>query len=50
MPTSVSGLKANIVEVKSFEELEKLGKAAVEGKIVFYNRPMQNDLINTFEA
>ena len=50
MPTPVSGLKANIVEVKSFEELEKLGKEVVEGKIVFYNRPMQNDLINTFEA
>ncbi|WP_042506524.1 M20/M25/M40 family metallo-hydrolase [Algibacter lectus] len=44
------GLKANIVEVKNFEELEALGKAEVEGKIVFYNRPMQADLISTFEA
>ena len=44
------GLKANIVEVKNFEELEALGKAEIEGKIVFYNRPMQADLISTFEA
>ncbi|WP_405295807.1 M20/M25/M40 family metallo-hydrolase [Algibacter sp. Ld11] len=44
------GLKANVVEVKDFKELEALGKAKVEGKIVFYNRPMQADLISTFEA
>ena len=44
------GIKANIVEVKNFEELETLGKATVEGKIVFYNRPMQADLIQTFDA
>ncbi|CAH8281617.1 PA domain-containing protein [Mariniflexile fucanivorans] len=44
------GIKANIVEVKNFEELETLGKANVEGKIVFYNRPMQPDLIETFNA
>lgn len=44
------GLKANIVEVHNFEELETLGKEKIEGNIVFYNRPMQADLINTFEA
>lgn len=44
------GLKAPIVEVKNFEELEALGKEGVEGKIVFFNRPMQADLIITFEA
>lgn len=48
--TSGLGLKANVIEVKTFEDLEKLGKEQVEGKIVFYNRPMQPDLINTFEA
>ncbi|MCF7561799.1 M20/M25/M40 family metallo-hydrolase [Sabulilitoribacter multivorans] len=48
--TPALGLKANVVEVKSFEELEQLGKEKVEGKIVFYNRPMQADLIHTFEA
>ncbi|MDO7171487.1 M20/M25/M40 family metallo-hydrolase [Mariniflexile sp. AS56] len=44
------GLKAHIVEVKNFEELDALGKANIEGKIVFYNRPMQADLISTFDA
>ena len=48
--TPALGLKANVVEVKSFEALEKLGKENIEGKIVFYNRPMQADLILTFEA
>ncbi|ULC58723.1 M20/M25/M40 family metallo-hydrolase [Flaviramulus sp. BrNp1-15] len=48
--TPALGLKANVVEVKNFEELEKLGKEKIEGKIVFYNRPMQVDLIHTFEA
>ena len=48
--TPALGLKANVVEVKNFEELEKLGKENIEGKIVFYNRPMQADLILTFEA
>ncbi|WP_308993378.1 M20/M25/M40 family metallo-hydrolase [Mariniflexile litorale] len=44
------GIKAHIVEVKNFEELEALGKTNIEGKIVFYNRPMQTDLISTFDA
>ncbi|TGV03014.1 M20/M25/M40 family metallo-hydrolase [Flavivirga rizhaonensis] len=48
--TAALGLKANVVEVKNFEELETLGKENIEGKIVFYNRPMQADLIDTFEA
>ena len=50
VPTPALGIKANIVEVKNFEELATLGKEAIEGKIVFYNRPMQPDLINTFDA
>ncbi|KJD34676.1 peptidase M28 [Tamlana nanhaiensis] len=48
--TPALGLKANVVEVHNFEELEKLGKENIEGKIVFYNRPMQADLIQTFNA
>lgn len=47
--TQKDGLKANIIEVKSFEELEALGNK-VKGKIVFFNGAMQADLINTFEA
>ena len=32
------GISANVVEVKSFEELTKIGKDSVNGKIVFFNR------------
>lgn len=48
--TPAAGLKANVIEVKSIEELAILGKDKIQGKIVFFNRPMQEDLINTFEA
>ncbi len=50
VPTPDGGLKAYVVEVQNFEELETLGRSAIEGKIVFYNRPMQANLIRTFEA
>ncbi|KJD34964.1 peptidase M28 [Tamlana sedimentorum] len=48
--TPALGLKANVVEVQNFEELKALGKKNVEGKIVFYNRPMEAELIQTFQA
>lgn len=35
--TGPKGVKAKVVEVKSFEELEKLGEKEIKGKIVFYN-------------
>ena len=44
------GIFANVIEVKSFNELRELGKDSVSGRIVFYNRPMDETLINTFEA
>lgn len=48
--TPLAGIRAEVIEVKDFEELKALGKEKVKGKIVFYNRPMQADLINTFSA
>lgn len=48
--TPDGGLKANIVEVQGIEDLEKLGRKKIEGKIVFYNRPMEPTLVNTFAA
>ncbi len=48
--TAKNGLTAEVIEVKGFEELEGLGEEKVKGKIVFYNRPMQANLINTFQA
>ena len=48
--TSVQGLKAEVIEVQGIDELKLLDRSQVEGKIVFFNRPMQADLILTFEA
>ena len=48
--TSPEGLRAPVVEVRSFEELEQLGESGVRGKIVFFNTPMNAKLISTFHA
>ena len=48
--TPFSGIRANIIEVKSFDELDSLGFDKVNNKIVFFNRSMPHDLINTFES
>lgn len=48
--TPKEGLTANIIEVQNFDELEKFGRAMVEGKIVFYNHPFDERFVNTFEA
>ena len=48
--TPAAGIRAGVVEVQSFDELKALGEAAVKGKIVFFNRPMEADRINTFSA
>ena len=48
--TPSTGIKAKIIEVSGVEELALLGKSKIKGKIVFFNRPMQADLILTFEA
>ncbi|AGC77458.1 PA domain-containing protein [Nonlabens dokdonensis] len=50
IPTRQEGLKAPVIEVKSLEELSSLGREQIEGKIVFYNRPMDPKKIQTFEA
>ena len=50
IPTPSSGISANIIEVKTFQELEYFGRKNIENKIVFFNRPMQKELINTFES
>lgn len=48
--TGPNGLAAQVIEVKSFEELKQLGNSAIKGKIVFFNRPMDPTKINTFAA
>lgn len=46
-----AGIVAEVVEVKSLDEAEQLGKAGqLTGKIVFYNRPMEATQLRTFNA
>ncbi len=46
--TGAMGITAEVIEVKSLEELEQLGQDQIEGKIVFFNRPFDPTQINTF--
>ena len=48
--TPKAGLNANVIEVKSLEELAALGEAKVKGKIIFFNRPMNPEFVETFKA
>ncbi|MEZ5010470.1 MAG: hypothetical protein R2744_01980 [Bacteroidales bacterium] len=48
--TGKEGITANIVEVTSFDQLKELGKEVISGKIVFFNRPVDNTLIDTFRG
>ena len=47
--TAAEGLEAEVVEVAGLDEVEQMG-ARVAGKIVFYNRPMDEGAIRTFSA
>ena len=48
--TPNSGITSQVIEVQNFDELKALGEKKIKGKIVFFNRPMQADLIQTFNA
>ncbi|MDP5231816.1 MAG: M28 family peptidase [Cellulophaga sp.] len=48
--TPFRGIKTNVVEVKSIDDLAILGKQRLEGNIVFFNRPMDPTKISTFDA
>lgn len=47
--TPSEGITAEVIEVKSFDELKNLG-AKAKGKIIFFNRPMDRSKISTGEA
>jgi len=48
--TPAEGITGEVVEIDNFDDLKKLGRAGLEGKIVFYNRAFDETKINTFEA
>ena len=48
--TGPSGISAEVVEVEDFDDLKALGKDNVKGKIVFFNKKMNNAFPRTFMA
>ncbi len=48
--TPRAGITANVVEVRSLEELKTLGESVIKGKIVFFNRPFDARFIETGRA
>ncbi|MEQ1746238.1 MAG: M28 family peptidase, partial [Saprospiraceae bacterium] len=48
--TEGRAVTGDVVEVRSWQELDSLGEARLRGKIVFFNRPMDPTKIRTFEA
>lgn len=48
--TPKNGVEAEVIEVKSLDELKALGTENVRGKLVFFNRPMDPEHIETFRA
>lgn len=47
--TGPEGIQAQVIELTNFDQLEALGNE-IEGKIVFFNHPMDPTQINTFTA
>ncbi len=46
--TDSAGIRTKVIEVHDFDELPILGRNRIEGRIVFFNRPVDNKLVNTF--
>jgi carboxypeptidase Q len=50
VPTEGNGVVAEVIEVKSLDELATLGQSRIAGKIVFFNRPMDPAIVRAGEA
>jgi len=50
MATSSRGLTADVVEVSSYDQLKDLGVAGIKGKIVYYDNPMEMELVRSGRA
>ncbi len=48
--TTDVGRTAGVIEVNGIEDLERIGTKTIKGKIVFFNKPMDPSLLNTFRA
>jgi len=49
IPTPDSAITAPVLEIRSFDELQKAGPEA-KGKIIFFNHPMDRTVSDTFRA
>lgn len=50
IPTPTNGISGKVIEVNSFDELNKLGREKIEGNIVFFNTPLAQKYIETGNA
>lgn len=48
--TGPGGVTAEVVEVDSYAQLDSFGRDSIQGRIVFYNVPMEQRHIRTFHA
>ncbi len=48
--TGNDGVRAEVIEVQSLDQLRAMPDELVQGKIVFFNRPMDSGLTSTFAA
>lgn len=48
--TGSGGIQGQLIEVQRLSQLDSLGRENIEGKIVFFNRPMNPKFIQTFKA
>jgi carboxypeptidase Q len=48
--TPKEGITAQVIEINNFEQLVKLGKEKIKGKIVFFNHPFDEGNVNPFES
>ncbi len=48
--TPTGGIEAPVIEVDSLEQVEALGEAGVQGRIVFFNRALDQGSVSHFEA
>ena len=50
VPSPAGGVVAEVVEVKSLDEVVTLGNTVISGKIVFFNRPMDPSFVRPGDA
>ncbi|MBC7867791.1 MAG: M20/M25/M40 family metallo-hydrolase [Gloeobacteraceae cyanobacterium ES-bin-316] len=48
--TGKAGVSSEVIEVRSMAELHQLGEKNIEGKIIFFNIPMNPTYVRTFRA